>query len=105
MLWKPLSLHAGLLSVQFTSASLTTPNNMNSLNSRLRALLLTSALGLMTVGHLTAQTTAKPVAPKLDDDEAIVLSPFVVSAAEDAGYTAKNTLAGTRVRTELKEVG
>ncbi|MEI7566481.1 MAG: TonB-dependent receptor plug domain-containing protein, partial [Opitutaceae bacterium] len=78
---------------------------MNSLNSRLRALLLTSALGLMTVGHLTAQTTAKPVAPKLDDDEAIVLSPFVVSAAEDAGYTAKNTLAGTRVRTELKDVG
>lgn len=78
---------------------------MNSLNSRLRALLLTSALGLMTVGHLTAQTTAKPVVPKLDDDEAIVLSPFVVSAAEDAGYTAKNTLAGTRVRTELKDVG
>ncbi|HVU18383.1 MAG TPA: TonB-dependent receptor plug domain-containing protein [Candidatus Didemnitutus sp.] len=33
-----------------------------------------------------------------------MLSPFVVEASEDTGYTAKDTLAGTRVRTELKDV-
>ncbi len=41
----------------------------------------------------------------LDEDETIVLSPFVVSAEEDAGnYQATSTLAGSRVRTELKDV-
>ncbi|HEX2657026.1 MAG TPA: TonB-dependent receptor plug domain-containing protein, partial [Polyangia bacterium] len=34
-----------------------------------------------------------------------MLSPFVVDASEDAGgYSAKSTLAGTRVRTELKDI-
>ncbi len=34
-----------------------------------------------------------------------MLSPFTVDASEDAGsYTAKSTLAGTRVRTDLKDV-
>lgn len=34
-----------------------------------------------------------------------MLSPFVVEATEDQGYSAKASLAGTRVRTELKDVG
>ncbi|HWA84610.1 MAG TPA: TonB-dependent receptor plug domain-containing protein, partial [Opitutus sp.] len=35
----------------------------------------------------------------------MTLSPFVVNAAEDAGsYQATSTLAGTRVRTDLKDV-
>lgn len=33
------------------------------------------------------------------------LSPFVVEASEDEGYSAKESLASTRVRTELKDVG
>lgn len=39
------------------------------------------------------------------EDEAVVLSPFIVSAEEDAGYTARATLAGTRLRTDLRDVG
>lgn len=34
----------------------------------------------------------------------MVLSPFVVEAGEDKGYTATSTLAGTRVRTDLKDI-
>lgn len=34
-----------------------------------------------------------------------MLSPFVVEAEEDSGYSARATLAGTRIRTELKDVG
>jgi hypothetical protein len=40
-----------------------------------------------------------------NDEEVVVLSPFVVSATEGgAGYGVKDTLAGTRVRTELKDI-
>ena len=77
---------------------------MNRLYSRLGAYALTSALCLITAGRLSAQTAAAPAAGKSADDETIVLSPFVVEASEDQGYAAKDTLAGTRVRTELKDV-
>ncbi len=39
------------------------------------------------------------------EDEAVSLSPFVVSADEDTGYGARDTLAGTRIRTRLEDVG
>lgn len=38
-------------------------------------------------------------------DEVVVLSPFEVSAGEDRGYAAADTLAGTRLRTNLRDVG
>jgi TonB-dependent Receptor Plug Domain len=39
-----------------------------------------------------------------NDEEALVLSPFVVDAAEEKGsYKANSTLAGTRVRTDLAD--
>ena len=34
----------------------------------------------------------------------MVLSPFEVSTAKDTGYTATETLAGTRVRTDLRDI-
>lgn len=55
---------------------------------------------------LSAQTT-RPSSDEetTESDETVVLSPFVVNAAEDAGsYQATSTLAGTRVRTDLKDV-
>jgi len=76
---------------------------MNRLYSRAGAFALTSALCLVTVGRLSAQATAAPAATK-PEEETIVLSPFVVEASEDQGYSAKDTLAGTRVRTELKDI-
>lgn len=40
-----------------------------------------------------------------ESEETVGLSPFCVSAAEDRGYAATNTLAGTRINTNLKDVG
>ncbi len=77
---------------------------MKRLTVRSRALAGTTALCLASVLRLAAQTTA-PVPGQNQSDETLVLSPFVVDAAEDAGgYSAKSTLAGTRVRTELKDI-
>ncbi|MBK1877241.1 TonB-dependent receptor plug domain-containing protein [Pelagicoccus mobilis] len=39
------------------------------------------------------------------DDEVFELSPFIVSAEEDQGYVANVTLAGTRLKTNLSDVG
>ncbi|MEO6003765.1 MAG: von Willebrand factor type A domain-containing protein [Opitutus sp.] len=40
------------------------------------------------------------------DEETIALSPFEVSASRDqGGYMASNSIAGSRVRTELKDLG
>ena len=38
-------------------------------------------------------------------DEVVTLSPFEVSTARDTGYAANETLAGTRMRTNLRDVG
>lgn len=63
---------------------------------------------LGTGTYIQAQTApaAAPVAgtPATEED-VVVLSPFVVSGSEDTGYRATSTLAATRIRTELKDVG
>jgi outer membrane receptor protein involved in Fe transport len=46
-------------------------------------------------------TASKP----LGSDEVLALDPFVVSADEDEGYAARYTLAGTRIRTDVRDVG
>lgn len=46
----------------------------------------------------------QPASDDLDSD-VYILSPFVVQSSEDMGYRADATLAGTRIRTELKDVG
>ncbi len=67
---------------------------------------------------LTAQETA-PAAPVATpatpatpatavqeaSDELIELSPFVVTGQDDVGYAANSTLAGTRLRSKLSDVG
>jgi outer membrane receptor protein involved in Fe transport len=40
-----------------------------------------------------------------EDDKIFELSPFVVNSTEDVGYLATSTLAGTRIRSELKDLG
>ena len=79
---------------------------MKRLTVRSRAFVGTAALCLVSVLRLNAQATAPAAGPKKDEsEETLVLSPFVVDASEDAdGYAAKSTLAGTRVRTELRDV-
>ena len=79
---------------------------MKRLTAWNRTLLATSALCFIAAPYLHAQTTpAAPATSGSEDDQPIVLSPFVVDASEDAGnYRATSTLAGTRVRTDLKDV-
>jgi len=57
--------------------------------------ILISPLGL------SAQNAAENVV----DDEVITLSPFEVTGDTDIGYQATSTLAGTRLRTELRNIG
>ncbi|HVU33588.1 MAG TPA: TonB-dependent receptor plug domain-containing protein [Opitutaceae bacterium] len=62
-------------------------------------LLVCGALAGLTVSF--AQTVP-PAAPAADDT--VTLSPFVVSGEHDTGYLASDTLAGTRLRTPLRDV-
>lgn len=55
------------------------------------------------LGGLTAVASQTMVGQ--DDEEIFELSPFTVDAAENEGYRATSTLAGTRLRTELKDIG
>jgi hypothetical protein len=65
--------------------------------------------------RLSAQTVTPPdqgqtkpaanvATASAESDQVVVLSPFVVEAGSDKGYTATSTLAGTRVRTDLKDI-
>ncbi len=72
--------------------------------ARPRAWIAATALCTLAFPYLHAQVA--PAAPGPEpQEEPIVLSPFVVDASEDSNsYQAKSTLAGTRVRTDLKDV-
>ena len=75
---------------------------MNPSPTRRGIFVLIATLWSASSAHLAGQTAL----PSSDDDaETVLLSPFTVTADEDDGYMARNTLAGTRVRTELKDVG
>jgi len=65
---------------------------------------LTAFAFIASAWPLMAQTTAPATAPAKLDEEVIQLSPFEVSSKKDTGYQASETLAGSRIRTELKDV-
>src|SRR3954468_22378428 len=72
------------------------------MNKNLRRPLTAFAV-LASAWPLAAQTTA-PATQSKPDDDVIQLSPFEVSSRKDTGYQATETLAGTRIRTDLKDV-
>ncbi|HUR59276.1 MAG TPA: hypothetical protein VM029_16290 [Opitutaceae bacterium] len=60
-------------------------------------------VSLALLGFAAAQTpSATPAANATPD--AVVLSPFEVTASTDLGYAATETLSGTRLKTELKDI-
>ena len=81
--------------------------------------LLPAALSLMAIAYAStpasfAQAASAPAPATAstgttvavpEESEIVVLSPFVVEASEDKGYQATSTLAGSRIRTELRDVG
>ena len=64
---------------------------------------LAAALAAITAWPLAAQTVA-PTKP-VTEDETVSLTPFEVTSSKDTGYQATDTLAGTRIRTDLRDVG
>jgi outer membrane receptor protein involved in Fe transport len=76
-----------------------------TMNKRVRKIM--AMLAAASTWPLAAQTAAPAPATAADETEETViqLSPFEVSATLDTGYQATQTLAGTRIRTDLKDVG
>jgi outer membrane receptor protein involved in Fe transport len=75
----------------------TNPHPMKSHRSLLAAL----SGWLVATTIVEAQTTPPSIPAK---DDAVQLSPFEVAAGKDNGYAASSTLAGTRLRTDLRDV-
>ncbi len=69
------------------------------------SLLSSAALPRVFAQAAPAPASAPAATTSTSDDEALVLSPFVVDVSEDKGsYKATSTLAGTRIRTDLRDV-
>ncbi len=62
----------------------------------LRGLLSTLLFG---AAHVSSGQDA------MNDEKVIELSPFTVDGSDNTGYSASSTLAGTRIRTDLKDLG
>lgn len=71
--------------------------------------ILRTSLGLSTTLGLAAVARAQtaPAAPPAGTTNADVveLSPFSVATDKDTGYAARETLGGTRMRTDLRDIG
>ncbi len=62
-------------------------------------------IGVFSAGFLPSGLFAQAASSPEDRDDAIQLSPFVVDSESDSGYAATQTLGGTRMRTNLADVG
>ena len=60
------------------------------------------ALAVFSTASLLAQTT--PPTSATTKPDVVVLSPFEVNVDTDVGYVGQNTLAGSRMRTNLKDI-
>lgn len=85
-------------------------NPVPLLRTRTAALAAPAVALVLAAASARGQSAPPPQAPlpsaaPADSSDVVQLSPFVTTANEDQGYTAKNTLAGTRIRTDLKDVG
>lgn len=59
------------------------------------------ALVMLASTSTSGQTTANSE----DEEDVFDLSPFTVDASDSSGYLASSTLAGTRLKTDLRDVG
>jgi hypothetical protein len=67
--------------------------------------MLIAAMTSLPLMAQTAPTSTAGTAANTNEDEAIMLSPFEVTADESVGYMATTSLAGTRINTNLADVG
>ncbi|MCF3648198.1 TonB-dependent receptor plug domain-containing protein [Synoicihabitans lomoniglobus] len=66
--------------------------------------LLIAGFALAGACTISAQSTTRS-GDENETSDTVVLSPFEVTASAENGYLATETLAGTRIRTELRDVG
>jgi hypothetical protein len=74
---------------------------------RARAAFTLSSACLFAAPFARSQTTPTPPPTRnasADKDAPVVLNPFEVNATSDLGYAATETLAGSRLNTQLKDV-
>jgi outer membrane receptor protein involved in Fe transport len=65
----------------------------------------TPLLSLLFLPLLSAALLAQSAPPSIPAREGVVeLSAFVITSEKDLGYAATSSLAGTRIRTELKDL-
>ena len=80
---------------------------MTSLPSLPSARTMRGAAALLLAGVLPSGTVAQvlPASPAktVSQDEAVVLSPFVISTGRDSGFVAASSLAGGRLAGDLKD--
>jgi outer membrane receptor protein involved in Fe transport len=69
---------------------------------RLRAVAALALPGLLPCGS-TAQTLPATSRPAVAQEDAVVLSPFVISTGRDSGFVAASSLAGGRLAGDLKD--
>lgn len=74
-------------------------------NARTSLIALALLAGAWPLTAQTANTPSTPANARPADSEVIELTPFEVTTTQDTGYQATDTLAGTRIRTDLKDVG
>ena len=73
---------------------------------RVRLCLRTAVLlTTLTVLHAQQAPTPGSTEPKDDKAETVVLSPFVVQSTQGSGYRVQDTLAGTRFRSNVDDLG
>ncbi|MCF3649120.1 TonB-dependent receptor plug domain-containing protein [Synoicihabitans lomoniglobus] len=67
--------------------------------------LIAVGLTVFCTQRATAQAAPQATPSAVIDEEVFVLNPFNVDGTVEQGYMATSTLAGTRLRTELKDIG
>jgi len=66
---------------------------------------LTAFAGFLALAAAPVVAQTIPTAAPASSSGAVVLTPFEVTSDKDHGYAATETLAGTRMRTNLRDVG
>lgn len=73
-------------------------------NHRLTACAIGALLLLGSAGRTYAQTTTTVSTPEKPSNETIMLSEFSVTASEDRGYVASETMTGSRINTKIVDL-
>ena len=71
------------------------------------ALSVVALLAVPSFAQITATPppASRPFPTSEPDENVVKLTPFEVTSSTDTGYQAMSTLAGTRIRTDLRDVG